>query len=479
MNKTNALALVILSSLLISVAAGCSPSDPKNGTVVCGTADKSCPEGYYCSTDSNTCWKKGTGPVAVADAAVSPARDGAATDTIAAATPDVLGDLKSTTADAGSDQATAPHLDSRQLEDGSGDVSGQPDAPTDLPTSNDVAPSDVATHADSAVLGPDLAVLGPDVASKQDAPVTPDAPGCPSGKIPCNGKCIDSTACCVASDCTGSCMTCDSTNTCVALKGQADPTGRCTGTCDSTGACKGKLGQACTAVGGGCAAGTSCSPEGLCCDKACTDSCEACDATGTCKPLTAGSSPKTGHAACTATDATCAGKCDGASSACAYPTSTCGSAACNGSVYQAAGTCQKGACAVPPTQTCPNACVVASGGCSGTCSPNAVQCSSTGIPQKCSAAGAWVNQTACATDFVCSGGSCTCSKTACGNACVDLQTDGNNCGTCGHSCQGGTCSGGKCQVVVVAKNLDSTTGIIGLDSQYLYYKDNVLASVGR
>jgi hypothetical protein len=59
---------------------------------------------------------------------------------------------------------------------------------------------------------------------------------------------------------------------------------------------------------------------------------------------------------------------------------------------------------------------------------------------------------------------------------VDLQTDGNNCGKCGHSCQGGTCSAGKCQVVVVAKNLDPTTGIIGLDSQYLYYKDNILAS---
>lgn len=273
-------------------------------------------------------------------------------------------------------------------------------------------------------------------------------------------------------------MTCDSTNTCVPIKGQADPTGRCTGTCDSTGACKGKLGQGCNAVGGGCAAGTSCSPEGICCDKACTDSCEACDATGTCKPLTAGSSPKTGHTACVTTDATCAGKCDGTSSACAYPISTCGAASCNGSVYQAAGTCEKGTCATPAPQTCPNACVVASGGCSGTCSPNAVQCSSSGIPQKCSEAGAWVNQNACGPGFVCSGGSCTCSKTDCSGACVDLQSDANNCGRCGHSCQGGTCASGQCQAVVVARNLDGSTGIVGLDAQYLYYKDNTLGSSG-
>ncbi len=402
------------------------------------------------------CWKNGTGPTGGPDAAVSPARDGASADVVTAATPDALVDVKPAAPDAGVDQSPTVHLDSRPLQDAPG-------------TSDDAAHSDVALESDSAVLGPDAPTAGEDAA-------TPDAAGCPAGKVPCNGKCIDATACCVASDCTGSCMTCDSTNTCVPIKGQADPTGRCTGTCDSTGACKGKLGQACNAVGGGCAAGTSCSPEGICCDKACTDSCEACDATGTCKPLTAGAAPKTGHAACVTSDATCAGKCDGTSSACAYPTSTCGVASCNGSVYQAAGTCQKGTCATPAPQTCPNACVVASGGCSGTCQPNAVQCSGTGIPQKCSEAGAWVNQNACAPGFVCSGGACTCSKTDCDGACVDLQSDANNCGECRHSCQGGTCASGQCQAVVVARNLDSSSQLIGLDAQYLYYQDNVLAS---
>jgi len=120
--------------------------------------------------------------------------------------------------------------------------------------------------------------------------------------------------------------------------------------------------------------------------------------------------------------------------------------------------------------------VLASGGCTGTCSPDAVQCSGTGIPQKCSSAGGWVNQAGCASGYVCSGGACSCSKTECSGACVDIQTDNANCGKCGHSCQGGTCSGGKCQAVVLASNLDSTTGIIGLDAQYLYYQDNAIAS---
>ena len=52
---------------------------------------------------------------------------------------------------------------------------------------------------------------------------------------------------------------------------------------------------------------------------------------------------------------------------------------------------------------------------------------------------------ACARGFTCSPGfSCTCSKTNCGSACVDLDTDVENCGRCGHPCPAG-CERGSCR----------------------------------
>jgi hypothetical protein len=50
----------------------------------------------------------------------------------------------------------------------------------------------------------------------------------------------------------------------------------------------------------------------------------------------------------------------------------------------------------------------------------------------------------------CSDGSCCppalecCSPTDGSSICSDLHTDAQNCGACGHSCRGGTCSGGQC-----------------------------------
>lgn len=457
MSNRNVLTGPVLGALLLSLAASCEPAEPANGSVTCGTGDQACPSGYYCELTTNRCWKNDSGP---------DGGSGGGTD-VAIPSPDADGPspVDSSGPDLGGREVTA--TETAPL-DATGRADGQPlvDGPADIAARVDVGPQQDAPPALDGSALPDAPMVGP------------DAPSCPTGNKPCDDKCIDLAACCAATDCLGTCMTCDATNTCVPAQGQSDPTGRCAGTCDTTGACRGKLGQSCTAVNGGCAAGSFCSLEGICCDQACAGSCEACDATGTCKTLPANTAPKTGHPACVTSEAACAGRCDGSSSECVYPTTACGSPSCTGSIYQAAGTCNRGTCSTPAAATCANACVVSLGGCTGDCSPDELRCSDLGIPQKCNASGAWQDQPACGTGFVCANGTCTCSKKLCGAACVDVQTDASNCGECGHGCQGGACTAGKCKPVLVASNLDSTTSIIGIDGQYVYYQDNGLASQG-
>jgi hypothetical protein len=114
------------------------------------------------------------------------------------------------------------------------------------------------------------------------------------------------------------------------------------------------------------------------------------------------------------------------------------------------------------TMTCPYACT-GSGTCSGVCMPGAIQCSGS-TPQTCDTTGTWQNQTACAQPLPdCQGGNCSCQETTCGSGsgstCVNLQTDGHNCGACGHDCQGATCQAGLCQPVAIASSQSSPWGI--------------------
>jgi hypothetical protein len=43
------------------------------------------------------------------------------------------------------------------------------------------------------------------------------------------------------------------------------------------------------------------------------------------------------------------------------------------------------------------------------------------------------------------GPQCKPSETMCGKGCVDLLRDGKHCGACGHKCEKGECSAGKCE----------------------------------
>ncbi len=51
---------------------------------------------------------------------------------------------------------------------------------------------------------------------------------------------------------------------------------------------------------------------------------------------------------------------------------------------------------------------------------------------------------------------------------TDTNTDKNNCGACGHSCQGGDCQGGICQTLELASNLDMPWGIVA-DEAKVYW----------
>jgi hypothetical protein len=53
-----------------------------------------------------------------------------------------------------------------------------------------------------------------------------------------------------------------------------------------------------------------------------------------------------------------------------------------------------------------------------------------------------------ATPLTCDGGLVACG-TGPAAVCADLDTNGDNCATCGHSCGGGKCIGGKCLPIVI------------------------------
>jgi hypothetical protein len=291
------------------------------------------------------------------------------------------------------------------------------------------------------------------------------------------GKCqygANGTKC--GSACTGATLTpktCDGAGNCNA----GTPTSCGLYVCASTGdICGGTKGP-----GSACSGASECDSgfcaDSVCCNRACTGSCEACDVAaspGTCTTLAANASPRASRTACLGSTAPCAGKCNGASAACFYASSStpCGSASCNANNYQAVGSCNSsGSCVMPDPQACPDGCVATSG-CTGTCHAGDVQCSSGGVPQVCSSAGSWQNQTTgCTSAQYCASGACTskggngdpcqsngqctsanCSnstccatgQTACSGVCVSLSSN-TNCGSCGRSCgTGSTCSGGNC-----------------------------------
>jgi hypothetical protein len=263
--------------------------------------------------------------------------------------------------------------------------------------------------------------------------------------------CIPAGACCKNSDCTGTCKLCSAAHACVAAVGIDDPNGRCSGTCDATGACKSKRGQLCTTVpGAGCVSGSTCSPDGYCCNTACSGACEACDVTGslgTCLPI--GGATHGGHPSCGGSGS-CAGTCTGTVATCTFP---------GAETSCLAGTCTSGKATRPAV--CDGV---------GKCqTPSVVACAPfTCGPKDC--LGTCGSNSDCVTGAACTSGTCSvcpATRSVCPNACADLSSDGSNCGTCGHDCQGGACVGSVCQPKLVAGGFVAGPLAVGPDSIYV------------
>jgi len=220
----------------------------------------------------------------------------------------------------------------------------------------------------------------------------------------------------------------------------------------------------------------------LCCATACSGACQACASDGSvCTTKNAGVADSACGTAMTCHTGTCAA---GGTCQLSSPGTNC-----NGSLYcTAAGqcTCQGGGSCQPSNGCKTGTYSCATGTAQCTESGNQLATVSCGLPQSCTGStkylaqhcdgsGACSQQASqpCPTNQTCSGTDCACNSPnqTCSGACVSTNTDAANCGTCGHGCQGGTCSGGKCQPATLTSGLSGYAFVFGVDASYVYYND--------
>ncbi|HZU85794.1 MAG TPA: hypothetical protein VE987_22870 [Polyangiaceae bacterium] len=310
----------------------------------------------------------------------------------------------------------------------------------------------------------------PCVASADDA----GAHVCSAGQcVACNagGDCSDPATPCVKKslDCS------TGTATCSVSQDVTDGT-----PCDAGLYCNGGV---CSA----CQVGAPCAPPANPCDvgrvTACAGGVATCTDQGT--PASAG-------AACVAAGAA-RGVCDGAGhcAACS-PGAQCnpsgnpcqvGMQACTsgvactmpapvreGQTCGAGQICHSGACVACNAASCAGGCCDANGCVTTAQSPAECGTGAAGAAcTTCPGPAAGTGNATCANDacgVTCSGS----TPTLCGGACVDLTSDKNNCGRCGHPCQGGTCVASVCQPVpVVPASSTNFPYALAVDSSFVYW----------
>ena len=189
----------------------------------------------------------------------------------------------------------------------------------------------------------------------------------------------------------------------------------------STGSCLPKLatGAACTPTTG-CLSGYC--VDGVCCESACSGTCQACStaktgaSNGLCRPVSAGSDPDSECAVDTGNACGRDGTCDGVG-ACRYQVlgTACGSGSCSGEgSYTPRGQCNgSGTCVAGTAGSCAGHLLCAS---SSTCATNCTDRSTTGCPSgyKC------VGGNSCVVATLPCGGGAACQVGNGGNCCVTI-----------------------------------------------------------
>jgi hypothetical protein len=226
--------------------------------------------------------------------------------------------------------------------------------------------------------------------------------------------------------------------------------------CDGAGNCKKDIGQTC---GSNAECFNNQCVDGYCCNVACGGQCQACNVSGkqgTCSPVTG--APVSPRPACNATDAMCAGSCDGnTTSQCTYPgaTTTCPTICVAGSGNTAA---HKQARACNGNGACSNV----GGAIACTTNPGTTQCNVafTDCAANCAA------DTECITnDYCASGGTCT-ARHGSGSDCTaeDCLTGGcrycsaaTSCQASGQCCSAG-CAGPSCSSSMHTQTINTCNG---------------------
>ncbi len=235
----------------------------------------------------------------------------------------------------------------------------------------------------------------------------------------------------------------------------------------------------CGGAGQACCDGTACNDALACVSALCTspsDDGGIGDATVDVSVDAIAMPPDAGDATGATTDVAVEASVDATLDAAPEAGCTAGTLACNGAqptICTAGGTQQSvGAPCAGSTPFClGGACVV--------CSPNATRCSGSGV-ETCMSDGSWGTAVQCAQPVPdCVSGACACAETMCGGACADLKTDPNNCNVCSHSCQGGACSAGMCQPVVLVSGQLGTNASLLVTGGSIYWSSpaNAIMSV--
>lgn len=110
------------------------------------------------------------------------------------------------------------------------------------------------------------------------------------------------------------------------------------------------------------------------------------------------------------------------------------------------------------------------GGCFA-CTPGATECDVGDggvVAESCGADGTWQAASCAAPTATCDAGTCVCDGQVCNGTCIDVSSDSENCGRCGHDCCGGACVSGQCQAVTIASNQTLVSGV-AVDASDIYW----------